>query len=222
VREGGRLQTPAVAMEEQAWGSSRARILSAVLVLELVWVVLTTAAVVFLAAHLGSRAEEFTGDKAVRSVLLVAVPPAAVLVCLALIGARQALEHVAEAPHAPLGRLLRLALWVSAAANTVVVVSIATSLYHAHMTWFVVGVLLAAGLSVVAWTCARTARLHQSALLVGGDRPQDVEVGRPPGGEGAGEQPRQRGEDDEHDDLGDGNSEDDALVVQRGHDRPTE
>src|SRR5689334_129488 len=106
-----------VAMGEEASESTRARILPAVLVLELVWLVLTTASVVFLAAHLGPGAEEFTGDKAARSVLLIAVPPVAVLVGLALIGARQAVEHVATAPHAPLSGVLRLALWASAVAN---------------------------------------------------------------------------------------------------------
>jgi hypothetical protein len=149
-----------VAMGEEASSAKRARILSGVLVLELLWVVLTTASVVFLAAHLGPRAEEFTGDKTARSVLLVAVPPVAVLLGLALIGARQAMGHVASAADAPLTGPLRLALWVSAAANAVVVISIATSLYHAHVTWFVVGVLLATGLSAVAWTCARTARVR--------------------------------------------------------------
>jgi hypothetical protein len=134
--------------------------LSTVLVLELLWVLLTTASVVFLAAHLGPGAEEFTGDKTVRGLLLVAVPPGAVLLGLALIGARQAVERVTAAPNAPLSSVLRLALWASAAANAAVVVSILTSLYHAHVTWFVVGALLAAGLSAVAWTCARTARLH--------------------------------------------------------------
>ena len=158
--EGGRWETPTVAMGEEASSERRARILSTVLVLELVWLALTAASVVFLAAHLGPRAEEFTGDKTVRSVLLLGVPPVAVLLGLALIGARQAVEHTAGAPHAPLNGVLRLALWVTAAANTVVVVSIVTSLYHAHLTWFVVGVLLAAGLSAVAWTCARGARLH--------------------------------------------------------------
>jgi hypothetical protein len=131
-----------------------------VLVLELVWVALTAASVVFLAAHLGPRPEELTGDKTIRSALLLAVPPVAVLLGLALIGARQAVEHAAAEPQAPLTGLLRVALWVSAAANVVVVASIVTSLYHAHLTWMVVGLLLATALSAVAWTCARTARLH--------------------------------------------------------------
>ena len=147
-------------MGEEASSEKRARILSTVLVLELVWLALTAASVVFLAAHLGPRPEEFSGDKAVRGVLLVAVPPVAVLLGLALIGARRAVEHTASAPHAPLNGVLRLALGVTAAANAVVVISIVTSLYHAHLTWFVVGALLATGLSAVAWTCARTARLH--------------------------------------------------------------
>jgi hypothetical protein len=157
MREGGGLQAPTGA---EARSAPRARILSTVLVLELLGVLLTTASVVFLAAHLGTGAEEFTGDKTVRGLLLVAVPPVAVFLGLALIGARQAVERVTAAPGEPLNGVRRLALWASAIANAAVVVSILTSLYHAHVTWFVVGALLAVGLSAVAWTCARTARLH--------------------------------------------------------------
>jgi hypothetical protein len=145
---------------EGAFRATRAHVLSAVLALELAWVLLTTASLVFLAAHLGPSAHEFTGDSTVGSVLLVAVPPLALLLGLALIGARHAVEHVATAPHEPLSGVLRFALWISAVANAAVVVSIVTSLYQAHLTWFVVGVLLATGLSAVAWTCAHTARLH--------------------------------------------------------------
>lgn len=137
---------------------TRARLLAVVLTLELVWVLLVAAAVVFLAAHLGPGAEEFTGDATVRGVLLVGVPPVAVLLGLALIGARQGVERNALDPTAPVSPVHRLALWVAAGANAVVVVSILTSLYHAQTTWLVVGALLAAGLATVAWTCARTAR----------------------------------------------------------------
>jgi hypothetical protein len=54
--------------------------------------------------------------------------------------------------------MLRVSLWLAAAANAAVVVSIATSLYHARTTWVVVGLLLAAGLSLVAALCVRTTR----------------------------------------------------------------
>lgn len=151
------METPRVTSRGEASGATGARILSAVLALELLWLLLVTASVVFLAAHLGRGSEEFTGDAAVRGVLLIAGPPVAVLVGLALIGARQAIDRVAAAPHASLSGILRVALWLSAIANAAVVASIVTSLYHAHMTWTVVGLLLAVGLSAVAWACVRTA-----------------------------------------------------------------
>src|SRR4051794_36628564 len=119
------------------------RVLPAVLTLELVWLLLVTVSVVFLAAPLGPGAEEFTGDATVRGVLLVAVPPVAVLLGLALIGARQAVDRAGASPTTPLSRVHRIALWLSAVANVAVVVSILTSLYHAHTTWLVVGLLLA-------------------------------------------------------------------------------
>jgi hypothetical protein len=113
--------------------------------------------VVFLAAHLGPGAEDFAGDATVRGALLTVMPPMAVLLGLAIIGARQAIDRVSSAPRHPLSGVLRLALWLTAAANAAVVVSILMSLYHAHATWIVVGLLLAVGLSAVAWACARTA-----------------------------------------------------------------
>lgn len=158
MHEGGRVQTPTVTSGEEASGATRTRILSAVLVLELLWLLLVTAAVVFLAAHLGPGTEKFTGDATVRGVLLVAVPPCAVIVGLALIGARQAVDRAAASPDAPLSGVLRVALWLSAVANAAVVVSILTSLYHARVTWIVVGLLLAVGLSIVAMGCIGTAR----------------------------------------------------------------
>jgi len=157
VREGGPLQTPTVMSGEETSSATGSRVLSAVLALELLWLLLVTASVVFLASHLGPGAEEFTGDATARGVLLVAVPPVAIVIGLALIGARQAIDRVTATPPAPLSRFLRLGLWLSALANAVVVASILTSLYHAHMTWIVVGLLLAAGLSAVAWACVRTA-----------------------------------------------------------------
>src|SRR5436305_10932300 len=124
---------------DEASTATSARVLSAVLALELLWLLLVTASIVFLAAHLGPEAEEFTGDATVRGVLLVATPPVAIVVGLALIGARQAIDHIAAAPDAPLRPVLRGALWLTAVANGAVVVSILTSLYHAHPTWLVFG-----------------------------------------------------------------------------------
>jgi hypothetical protein len=137
--------------------ATSARILSAVLALELLWLLLVTASVVFLAAHLGPGAEDFAGDATVRGALLTVMPPMAVVLGLAIIGARQAIDRVSAAPRHPLSGVLRLALWLTAAANAAVVVSILMSLYHAHATWIVVGLLLAVGLAAVAWACARTA-----------------------------------------------------------------
>jgi len=134
------------------------RALSAVLALELVWVLVVTASVVFLAAHLGNDADDFPADPAARRLLLVLLPPVAVAIGLALIGARHAVERRALRPGVRLGSMLRLALWLTAVANGAVVVSIFTSLYHARVTWMVVGVLLAAGLTLVAVACVRTAR----------------------------------------------------------------
>jgi hypothetical protein len=140
----------------EASGVTSARLLGAVLTLELLWLLLVTASIVFLAAHLGPGAEEFTGDATVRGLLLTAAPVVAVLVGLALIGARQAIDRVSSVPTVPLSRMHRAALWVTAVANAAVVVTILVSLYHAHMTWLVVGLLLAAGLSIVTWACVRT------------------------------------------------------------------
>jgi len=112
------------------------RVLRVVLTLELLWVLLLTVAVVFLAAPLA---------------------PVGVLLALVLIGARRGVDQSARAEAPPLRRVHRLALWCSAGANAVVVLSILTSLYHAQSTWLVVGLLLAAGLTTVAWACARTA-----------------------------------------------------------------
>src|SRR5437763_12659550 len=134
-------------MGAEALSAPRARILSTVLTLELLWLLLITASVVFLAAHLGPGAEEFTGDATVRGVLLVAVPPLAIVLGLALIGARQAIDRATGSPPEPLTDALRPALWLSAVANGAVVVAILMSLYHARTTWLVVGLLLAIGLS---------------------------------------------------------------------------
>ena len=159
LREGRRWGAPhTVVDDEESSGTNGVRVLSAVLSLELLWVLLVAASVVFLAAHLGPGAEEFTGDATVRGVLLVAAPPLAVVLGLALIGARHGVERRGASAGQPLGGVLRLALWISAVANAAVVVSILTSLYHAHMTWVGVGLVLAAALSWVALACVRTSR----------------------------------------------------------------
>ena len=143
--------------DEAGPAPTRLRALSAVLALELVWVLVITAVVVFLAAHLGNDADDFPADPTARRLLLVLLPPLAVVLGLALIGARRAVERRAVMPVEQLGSTQRLALWLAAVANGAVVVSILTSLYHAHMTWVVVGLLLAAGLSLVAAACVRQA-----------------------------------------------------------------
>ena len=159
LREGRRWGAPHTVVEdEESSGTNGVRVLSAVLSLELLWVLLVAASVVFLAAHLGPGAEEFTGDATVRGVLLVAAPPLAVVLGLALIGARHGVERRGASPAQPLGRVLRLALWITAVANAAVVLSILTSLYHAHMTWVAVGLVLAVALSWVALACVRTSR----------------------------------------------------------------
>ena len=156
--EGGRGQIPVVASDERTTVIGRPRLLSGVLGLELVWLLLATASVVFLAAHLGADADDFPADPVARRFLLLGLPPVAVLLGLALIGARQAVDRRVTRPLGRLDPKRRVALWVAAAANLAVALSILTSLYHAHMTWIVVGLLMAAGLSVVAWACLRTAR----------------------------------------------------------------
>jgi hypothetical protein len=155
VNKGGQWETP-VPTEETS--PTKARILSAVLVLELLWLMLLAASVVFLAVHLSGDTADFPADPIARRVVLVAVPPMAVIVGLALISARQAVDRRMVAPSVPLDSLHRGALLLTAAANVAVVVSIVTSLYHAHATWVVVGLGMTAGLIVVAVACVRAAR----------------------------------------------------------------
>jgi len=145
-------------MPEAAPGTTALRVLSAVLFLELIWLLVVAAALVFLAAHLGGGGDELTGDEVSRRLMLVTVPPIAVVVGLALIGARQSIDRKAVSPSEPLTRSRRAALWATALANGVLVVSIATSLYHARTTWLVVGTALAAAFSVVAAACVHAAR----------------------------------------------------------------
>jgi hypothetical protein len=135
-------------------------VLSAALMFELLWLVLVVASVVFLAAHLGADADDFPADPVARRIVLAVVTPAAVIIGLALVGARQAVDRHAISPGAPVDSLRRAALWLSAIANVALALTIVTSLYHAHMTWIVVGLFLVAALSSVAWACARLAGNH--------------------------------------------------------------
>ena len=157
MSKGGHWDTPVVVRDEEA-STTSARVLSAVLVLELLWLVLVAASVVFLAAYLSGDADEFPADPVARRFVLLVVPPLAVAFGLALIGARRAIDRRTASPTGPLDSMRRTALWLTAVANAAVVVSILTSLYHAHATWIVVGLVLAAGLSVVALACVRAAR----------------------------------------------------------------
>jgi hypothetical protein len=90
--------------------------------------------------------------------LLLTVPPFTVGLGLALIGARQAVERRGASLSPPLRPRLQVCLWLTAAANAAIVVSILTSLYHARATWVVVGLMLAVGLSLVAASCIRCTR----------------------------------------------------------------
>jgi hypothetical protein len=146
------------AAPDAAPATNAVRLLSAVLLLELIWLLLVASALVFLSAHLGSGTDELTGDAVSRRLLLVTVPPITVVVGLALIGARQAIDHRALSPAGLLSRAHRTALWVTAVANGALVVSIATSLYHARTTWLVVGIAMAAAFAAVATACIRAAR----------------------------------------------------------------
>jgi hypothetical protein len=134
------------------------RLLSVVLALELVWLLLVAASLVFLAAHLGPDADEITGGPNSRRMLLLTVPPLTVGLGLAIIGARQGLDRRIDAPGSLLATPLRLCLGLTALANGVIVVSLLTSLYHARTTWFVVGLAIASALGVVAIGCGRAAR----------------------------------------------------------------
>jgi hypothetical protein len=167
VNEGGRWEAPSTVSSHEGPETAGVlhatqRLLSAVLVLELLWLLLVAASVVFLAAHLTGSSEDVAGDPVPRRTLLLAVPVLSVGLGFALIGARQAVDRRATSPDEGLSRVLRSCLWLTAAANAAVVVTIVTSLYHARATWVVVGVLLAAGLSAVAVACMRTARSNSA------------------------------------------------------------
>jgi hypothetical protein len=159
VGEGRRLGVSTVDAARPVPAPTGYRLLSIVLALELVWLLLVAASLVFLAAHLGADADEITGGPNSRRMLLLTVPPLTVGLGLAVIGARRALERRVAAPECSLRATLRLSLGLTAVANVVLMVSILTSLYHAHATWVLVGLALAAGLGLVAAACARAA--HQ-------------------------------------------------------------
>jgi hypothetical protein len=134
------------------------RLLSVVLALELVWLLLVAASLVFLAAHLGPDADEITGGPNSRRMLLWTVPPLTVGLGLAIIGARQALDRRTGSAGSPLAVPRKLCLGLTAVANAAVVASILTSLYHARTTWVVVGLTLGSAFGVVAVGCGRAAR----------------------------------------------------------------
>jgi hypothetical protein len=145
-------------MAPQVPATTGHRLLSVFLTLELVWLLLVAASLVFLAAHLSGDPDDITGGPASRRMLLLTVPPFTVGLGLALIGARQAVERRGASLSPPLRPRLQVCLWLTAAANAAIVVSILTSLYHARATWVVVGLMLAVGLSLVAASCIRCTR----------------------------------------------------------------
>jgi hypothetical protein len=135
---------------------ARQRLLSGALAIELVWLVLMAAVIVFLAAHLGDGSEEFGSDPATDRALLYVVPPIAAALGLALVGARQALDRSGRAE--PTTRISRLALWVTAAGNAGLLATIAASLYHAEASWMVLGGGLLVAVGLITAGCVRAAR----------------------------------------------------------------
>lgn len=139
----------------------RRRLLSGALAIELVWLVLTAAVVVFLAAHLGGDADNVGGDPSTNRLLVYAVPMVTAVLALALLGARHALDrHEGSYPSVP--PILRAALWVSGGGNAVLLVTIAASLYHAEASWMVLGGALLAAVGLVTAGCVRAARATRS------------------------------------------------------------
>ena len=139
----------------------RQRLLSAALAIELVWLALTAAVVVFLAAHMGDGSEEFGGDPSTDRVLVYVVPPVAAALGLALVGARQALDRQGRTGQ-PVTLLRRIGLWLSAAGNAGLMATIAASLYHAEASWMVLGAALLLVVGLVTAGCVRTARSPRS------------------------------------------------------------
>jgi len=151
LRPGGAGQRPA---------TRRQRLLAAALHFELVWLMLVAVVIVFLASHLGSGSGEVTGNRTTDLLLLLIVPPVAVLFGAALLGARQAVDRLVAHPTEAPRRSRRAALWLAALANATVVLLILISLYHAHTTWLVVGLALAAAMVMVMAGCVRAARIR--------------------------------------------------------------
>jgi hypothetical protein len=133
--------------------------LAASLHFELVWLLLVAVVIVFLASHLGSDSGEVTGNRTSDLLLLLIVPPVALVFGAALLGARQAVDRLVAAPSESPRRSRRAALWLTALGNAVVVVVILISLYHARTTWMVVGLALAVGMALVTAGCVRATRL---------------------------------------------------------------
>jgi hypothetical protein len=121
----------------------RQRLLGAALALELAWLALTAAALVFLAAHLGSGGDDVVAAAQDGRFLVYVVPPVALLIGTSLVGAR---------------RGSRPALWGAAAANSALAATIAASLYHAEVSWMVLGSLLLVAVGLVTGGCVGGAR----------------------------------------------------------------
>jgi hypothetical protein len=136
------------------------RLLAAALHFELVWLLLVAVVIVFLASHPGSDSGEVTGNHTSDLLLLLIVPPVALVFGAALLGARQAVDRLVAAPSEIPRRSRRAALWLAALGNAAVVVVILISLYHARTTWMVVGLGLALGMAVVTAGCVRATRLR--------------------------------------------------------------
>jgi hypothetical protein len=136
---------------------ARQRLLSAVLAVELLWLLLTAAVIVFLAAHLGPSDETVGNDPQIDRALVYVVPPLVLLVGLAILGARGAVDRF-RGGQQHLGALSRLALWVTAAGNAVLAATIASSLYHAHASWMALGTVLLVAAALTMAGCAAAAR----------------------------------------------------------------
>jgi hypothetical protein len=136
----------------------RRRLLAAALHFELVWLLLVAVVIVFLASHLGSDTGEVTGNRTSDLLLLLIVPPIAIVFGAGLLGARQAVDRLAADPSQVPQRSRRAALWLAALGNAAVVAVILASLYHAHATWMVVGLALAGAMALVTAGCVRVAR----------------------------------------------------------------
>ena len=132
------------------------RLLSFALAVEVAWVLLTAAVVLFLAGHLGDSSDRLSGDATGDRFLVYLVPPLAFVLVVALVGARQALGRGRERRRMP--PTSRVALWMAAAGNAGLVAAVAVTLYHAQASWVVLGGVIAGLAALVTAGCARAAR----------------------------------------------------------------